>query len=189
MNVADMCVNKRVTVISCVRLANLVQWFDQFYKGLGTKDIYYSYGWALSPIECNLAIVAASIPALWPLFRKAFPGFFSDFNSSYQANTHPSGNNNPSAFRSTLSRPMGRSRIQDDDTDDAFMMKPMHGSNGQTDCRATTPTGSQDGIIDFKDGIVRTTDVEIGYEDANAKDRDYNTDREEYPRKKVAYAV
>jgi hypothetical protein len=169
----------------------LVTWFNQFYKGLGTKDIYYSFGWALSPIECNLAIIAASIPALWPLFRKAFPSMMSDLNYSYRVGTQPASSNPATAFRSNIARPMGRSRGRshlNDDSDDAYMMKPMD-DNGQVNCRATTPTGSQDGIIDVKAGIVRTTDVEIGYEDAT-KDRDYSNHRDEFGRrKKMAYAM
>lgn len=176
-------------MISCVRLGMLVNWFNQFYKGKGTKDIYYSFGWAVSPIECNLAIVAASIPSLWPLFRRAFPTLFSDLNYGYRVDNHPTSNSrggNSTVFRSNVARAMGRSRQQEDvdaDSDDAYPMKPMQ-ANGQVSCRVTTPTGSQDGIIDVKDGIVRTTDVEIGYEDAS-KDRDAY----ESGRKKVAYAL
>lgn len=176
-----------MTVVSCIRLALLVNWFNQFYSGKGTKDIYYSFGWAISPIECNLAIIAASIPSLWPLFRKAFPNLFSNLNYSYRVGTQPSSTNRvATAFRSNAARPMGRSHL-DDDLDNTYMMKSMQG-NGQANCRVTTPTGSQDGIIDVKDGIVRTTDVEIGYEDA-AKDGDYGNDRDESGRRKVAYAV
>lgn len=179
-------------MVSCVRLALLIHWFNQFYKGLGSKDIYYSFGWAVSPIECNLAIVAASIPALWPIFRKAFPSVFSDFDTSYPANSYrvnaqPSGTGRATAFRSTAGRSRGASRL-DDESDDMYIMKPMRG-NGQVDCRSTTPTGSQDGIIDFKDGIMRTTDVEIGYEDGS-KEREQGNDRDEYGRRKnVAYVI
>jgi hypothetical protein len=177
----------RVTVISCIRLALLVQWFNRFYRGLGTRDIYYSFGWAVSPIECNLAIIAASIPALWPLFRKAFPNMFSDLNYSYRVDTQPGSTNRATPFRSDPAKPMGRTHL-DDDSDDAYMMSSMNG-NGHANCRATTPTGSQDGIIDAKHGIVRTTDVEIGYEDAG-KDRDIGGDHEEIGRQKnVAYAL
>lgn len=170
----------------------LVSWFDQFYKGLGTRDIYYSIGWAISPIECNLAIVAASMPALWPLLRKFFPSFYSDINYSYRVNMQPPASNQAPTFHSNPARPMGRSKMDedddDDDADEIYMMETMQG-NGQADCRATTPTGSQDGIVDLKNGIVRTTDVEIGYEDAS-KERGYNSnDRDEYPRNKVAYAL
>ncbi|KAG9254742.1 uncharacterized protein F5Z01DRAFT_92364 [Emericellopsis atlantica] len=185
LKVALLCVfalGGLVTVVSCIRLVLLVNWFNQFYAGLGSKDIYYSFGWAVSPIECNLAIIAASIPALWPLFRQAFPSIFSDLNSSYQGHAQPANTSRATGFRSNLARPMGASRLHDD-TDDGFVMKSMH-ANGQVDCRATTPTGSQDGIIDVKDGIVRTTDVEMTYEDTN-KNMDYGHDRDEYGRKKV----
>jgi hypothetical protein len=181
-----------VTVISCVRLALLITWFDSFYKGKGTKDIYYSFGWALSPIECNLAIIAASIPALWPLFRKAFPTLLSDLNYSYRVDGqstsgHAGASARNTAFRSNnvrsnIARPMGRSHLDDDSDGDTYMMKSM-GQNGQVDIRASTPTGSQDGIIDVKDGIMRTTDVEVGYEEVT-KERDFGSDRGEYGRRK-----
>jgi len=182
-----------VTVISCVRLALLVTWFNDFYSGKASMDIYYSFGWAVSPIEVNLAIVAASIPSLWPLFRKAFPNLFSDLNYSYRVGEGPSGNNNrASTFRSNQARVRvtGRSKPgDDDDLDDSYMMTSMKGGGQVNTCRVTTPTGSQDGIIDFKDGIVRTTDVQIGYEDAS-KDTLYDNDRDEHGRQnKVAYVM
>lgn len=171
-----------VTVISCVRLILLVNWFNQFYKGLGSKDIYYSVGWTISPIESNLAIVAASMPALWPMFRRMFPNFFSGLNSSsYPANSAaPRSNKRATGFRSQLSRPTGATRITDDD--DTFVMKTMS-ANVHADGRASTPTGSQDGIIDCKNGIMRTTNVEVEYE------LQARSDKEEYDKKKVAYAV
>jgi hypothetical protein len=160
-----------------------VSWFNTFYKGLGTRDIYYSFGWAVSPIECNLAIIASSIPALWPLFRKAFPKLLSELNYSYHADTQRASSKRASIFRSNRPCPMGRSQPNDDDSDDAYMMESINPS-GQSNCRVVTPTGSQDGIIDSKDGIVRTTDVTVGYEDATESDRK----RDEYGRRsKGAY--
>lgn len=180
-------------MVSCIRLALLVNWFNDFYSGRASRDIYYSFGWAVSPIECNLAIISASIPALWPLFRKAFPSMFSDLNYSYRVGTTPQGASNrvSTAFRSNggRARATGRSHLNGGDSDDAYMMKSMQGNGQVNTCRVTTPTGSQDGIIDVKDGIVRTTDVEIGYEDAT-KDGDYGNDRDESGRqKKLAYAL
>jgi hypothetical protein len=166
----------------------LVSWFQKFYSGKASKDIYYSFGWAVSPIECNLAIIAASIPSLWPLFRKAFPTLFSDLNYSYRVNTRPVSTNRATAgFRSNGARPSRRSNL-DGDSDDTYMMKSMK-SSGQVDCRAMTPTGSQDGIIDIKEGIVRTTDVEIGYENATKDAEDGNDRNESGYRRNAAYAV
>lgn len=174
-------------MISCVRLILLVNWFNQFYKGLGGKDLYYSVGWAISPIESNLAIIAASMPALWPLFRRWFPNFFSALSTSYPAASHPTTGNRVTAFRSQLSRPQGATQI-DDDANDAFMMKSMH-TKVHADGRPTTPMGSQDGIMDYKNGIMRTTNVEVEYETSSKGEREYSDDRDEYVRKKVVYAV
>lgn len=176
-----------VTVISCVRLVLLITWFDQYYKGQGSQDIYYSLGWLASPIESNLAIVSASVPALWPLLRRFFPNFFSSLGDSYKPSAYASRSNRATGFRSNLHRPMGASRI-DDDMDDGFAMKTMH-ANAQADCRATTPTGSQDGIIDYKSGIMRTTNVEVGYESNSKSERDSPVGGEDGPRRKMGYAV
>ncbi|SPO06897.1 uncharacterized protein DNG_09591 [Cephalotrichum gorgonifer] len=155
-----------VTVVSCVRLILLVDWFRKFYAGTGGPDIYYTLGWTVSAIECNLAIIAASFPALWPLVRKCVPGYFSTASpSSYQYgknNSHLSGNR-AKAFRSSTHPSRGATRIDDDLDDDTFMMKTVKAS-AQSDYRSTTPTGSQDGIIDYKSGIVRTTNIDVNYE-------------------------
>ena len=41
-----------------------------------TDDAHYSLGYTLNTVEVNLAIVTATIPALWPLARLWFPGVF-----------------------------------------------------------------------------------------------------------------
>lgn len=60
--------NGSVTAISAVRLSYL---YRIFYTIEG--DPTYSLGFVLSSVESNLAIVAASVPALWPLARRWFP--------------------------------------------------------------------------------------------------------------------
>lgn len=40
------------------------------------KDKHYSLGYTTTTIEVNLAIVTATIPALWPLARRWFPSLF-----------------------------------------------------------------------------------------------------------------
>lgn len=57
-----------VTVLSAVRFYYVCRaFFDN------PADPTYSLGYVLSAVESNLAIVAASIPALWPLARRWFP--------------------------------------------------------------------------------------------------------------------
>lgn len=49
----------------------------------------YSFGFCVSSIEVNLAIITASCPALWPLVRSWLPRFFTSLGRStngYQQN-------------------------------------------------------------------------------------------------------
>ncbi|KAB5562783.1 hypothetical protein GE09DRAFT_1219382 [Coniochaeta sp. 2T2.1] len=57
-----------VTVLSGVRLYFMWRIFYQVME-----DPTYSLGFVLSAVETDLAIVAASLPALWPLGRRWFP--------------------------------------------------------------------------------------------------------------------
>ncbi|KAK3367095.1 hypothetical protein B0T24DRAFT_380944 [Lasiosphaeria ovina] len=60
-----------VTLVSAVRLYFVVK---AFY--LHPSQVHYSLGYTTTTIEVNLAIVTASVPALWPLGRRWFPGVF-----------------------------------------------------------------------------------------------------------------
>lgn len=61
----------RVVAISVVRLYFIIR---SFY--LDPEDRNYSLGYTTNTIEINLAVLCASAPALWPLFRRWFPGLF-----------------------------------------------------------------------------------------------------------------
>ncbi|KAI1457893.1 hypothetical protein F4805DRAFT_426805 [Annulohypoxylon moriforme] len=67
-----------VTVVSIVRLYFLAQNFNDT-----SPDKNFSVGFCVSSIECNLAILTASAPALWPLVRRWVPGLKSTNNQSY----------------------------------------------------------------------------------------------------------
>jgi len=60
-----------VTIISGVRLYYILRLYY-----LNPEDKKYSIGYVNSTVEINLAIVTASVPALWPLARRWFPGVF-----------------------------------------------------------------------------------------------------------------
>ncbi|KAK3363387.1 hypothetical protein B0T25DRAFT_596600 [Lasiosphaeria hispida] len=60
-----------VTIISIVRLYYIIRLYY-----LSPDDRHYSLGYITSNMEINLAIVTASVPALWPLARRWFPGVF-----------------------------------------------------------------------------------------------------------------
>jgi len=60
-----------VTIVSGVRLYYIVR---LYYHSPG--DRHFSIGYVTSSVEINLAIITASVPALWPLARRWFPGAF-----------------------------------------------------------------------------------------------------------------
>ncbi|KAH6628389.1 hypothetical protein F5144DRAFT_594427 [Chaetomium tenue] len=60
-----------VTITSLIRLYYVLRmWYIE------PKDRHYSLGYTLNTVEVNLAIVTATIPALWPLGRLWFPAMF-----------------------------------------------------------------------------------------------------------------
>jgi hypothetical protein len=60
-----------VTIISVVRLYYIIRLYY-----LTVEDRHYSIGYVTSAVEINLAIITASVPALWPLARRWMPGAF-----------------------------------------------------------------------------------------------------------------
>ncbi|KAK3298504.1 uncharacterized protein B0H64DRAFT_438960 [Chaetomium fimeti] len=60
-----------VTVTSVLRLYYVLRLWH-----LHPEDQHYSLGYTLNTVEVNLAIVTATIPALWPLGRLWFPAVF-----------------------------------------------------------------------------------------------------------------
>ncbi len=57
--------------MSVVRLYTILRLYY-----LKPDDQHYSIGYVTSTLEINLAIITASVPALWPLARRWFPGMF-----------------------------------------------------------------------------------------------------------------
>ncbi|KAL2204128.1 hypothetical protein CC79DRAFT_1252991, partial [Sarocladium strictum] len=74
-----------VTIVSCIRLKLLLEVL-QPDPNHPDPDPTYSFGPCCESIEGNLAILTASIPALWPLIRQWFPRLVSRLNSSYNKN-------------------------------------------------------------------------------------------------------
>ncbi|KAK0653178.1 hypothetical protein B0T16DRAFT_370193 [Cercophora newfieldiana] len=61
-----------VTIMSIVRLYYIIR-----LNYLHPEDRHYSIGFVCSCVELNLAIITASVPALWPLGRRWFPRAFA----------------------------------------------------------------------------------------------------------------
>lgn len=125
----------------------------------------YSLGPTTSIIEGNVAIVTASVPALWPLFRQWFPRLFAKLGGTYGSG--PSGDISYKKGSRQLVTIGGSGHKTLDDN--SFVMKPIRGV-GRTDIRSYTPSGSEEEIMRHDAGIMRTTNVEIGYERGDLMD-------------------
>ncbi|KAK1542027.1 integral membrane protein [Colletotrichum paranaense] len=75
-----------VTAASVIRLYFLAKNFTD--KSL---DANFSLGFCVSSIECNLAIMTASAPALWPLIRRWMPQLKSSKDQGYYEHQYHTG--------------------------------------------------------------------------------------------------
>ncbi|KAF5240079.1 hypothetical protein FANTH_9721 [Fusarium anthophilum] len=143
-------------VVTIVAILRVIELYKKFYvKGYDSR---HSLGDTLSSIEVNLAIIACCGPALRPLFRRMFPRLFSG------KSTNDTGKyNTPSRYGN------GTAGVT------SFHLKDMHRSRTQTEIRGYSPNGSEEEIMTYN-GILRTTAVDIKYDEAHSTDRD--TDRE-----------
>lgn len=78
--------NHSVTIVSVIRLYFLAQNFTDT-----SLDKNFSLGFCVSSIECNLAIITASGPALWPLIRRWMPLLKSSRDADYYDRKYHTG--------------------------------------------------------------------------------------------------
>ncbi|KAK7434770.1 integral membrane protein [Colletotrichum acutatum] len=81
-----LCTTGSVTAVSVIRLFFLAKNFTD--KSL---DANFSLGFCVSSIECNLAIITASVPALWPLIRRWVPQLKSSKDQGYYNHQNHTG--------------------------------------------------------------------------------------------------
>jgi hypothetical protein len=125
-------------------------------------DPSFSLGFTSSCIEGNLAIITASIPALWPLARLWYPSFFARLSGRYSIDRHgarrDAANNDNDKRIVTIG---GTSQHHYSDGS-SFVMKPVRGY-GHTEISR----GSEDGSLAGKQTpagiIVRTTNVDVEF--------------------------
>ncbi|KAH8170558.1 CFEM domain-containing protein [Sarocladium implicatum] len=148
-----------VTVISILRLAWLVE--ISFYPP--GPDSNYDIRFTYSAVETNLAIIAASAPALRGLFVKWFPRFFSSLTSGgrpaygesgYSGKQSRSGTNGLNSQHHMGSRHT-----------DTFQMKNM---KNRSEIRSHSPTASEEEIMTYN-GIIRTREVDVMYSDGSSE--------------------
>lgn len=70
---SDFLLRNRVTVFSILRLCSI----SNLYYGTDTKDPTYTINFVYSTVECNLAIISASIPTLYSMSKRLYPRLFS----------------------------------------------------------------------------------------------------------------
>ncbi|KAF5620209.1 integral membrane protein PTH11 [Fusarium sp. NRRL 52700] len=139
-------------VVTIVAILRVIELYKKFYvKGYDSR---HSLGDTLSSIEVNLAIIACCGPALRPLFRRMFPRLFSGKSTNDTAKY-----NTPSRYGN------GTAGVS------SFHLKDMHRSRTQTEIRGYSPNGSEEEIMTYN-GILRTTAVDIKYNDAQSTDTD-----------------
>ncbi|GKT49215.1 uncharacterized protein ColSpa_09396 [Colletotrichum spaethianum] len=148
-----------VTAISVLRLAWLIEVSYHINEQDPTYDIRFTY----SAVETNLAIITASAPALRGLFLRWFPNFFASLKSSSNGRYgygHSGDPNKKSRTMATATATASRGRAVSHHAD-AFQLKNM---KGRSEIRSHSPTTSEEEIMTY-DGIMRTTEVNIIYDD------------------------
>lgn len=157
----------RVTIVGAIRLWLLYGYLRSRASGFTSPDPTFNLGFTSSCIEGNLAIITASIPALWPLGRLWFPNFFARIGAAY-----PRGHSKSTSSKGTRSGGSGRDKrvvtiggsSQHYHSDgSSFIMKPVRGY-GHTEIRSSTPEGSEEEIMAYN-GIVRTMTVQVKSDD------------------------
>ncbi|KAI5864004.1 hypothetical protein GGS23DRAFT_478008 [Durotheca rogersii] len=141
-----------VTVVSVVRLYFLAQNFHDT-----SPDKNFSLGFCVSSIECNLAILTASAPALWPLIRRWMPHLKSSGNGSYYAQHKYSG--------ASHAQQQGYIRTTDG-PESNIALKEMGSRRVRTEIRSAQDSDEE---ILTGTGIMRTTQFVVSTEDDYAR--------------------
>ncbi|KAK6833381.1 hypothetical protein PG987_008075 [Apiospora arundinis] len=141
-----------VTIVGIVRIWGVIQ---LFYYPDPNGDTFYDIKMVLSVVEVNTAIVTACAPALRPLLRHFFP------RSSHR--------NFSKKIYGNMSRTRSHHHHQNQNS---IAMKPLRGfdsphHSGHVEVRGSTPTGSDEAIMTYN-GIMRTMDVKVQYEDTES---------------------
>ncbi|KAH6973068.1 hypothetical protein BKA56DRAFT_659954 [Ilyonectria sp. MPI-CAGE-AT-0026] len=151
-----------VTVVAIVRVNEL---HKKFYDVNPNYDARHTLGDTYSSIEVNLAIIASCGPALRPLFRRMFPGLFSNKSSNDRDYNTPSNYGTGTARRHT-------------NITGNFPLKEINGGKTHTEIRGHSPNESEEEIMTYN-GIIRSTTVNIKYDQATLEGGDSTPDFEE----------
>lgn len=124
-------------------------------------DPTYNIGIMLNVVEVNVAIIAASGPALRPLFRTWMPQLFGNTTGKYM-----SGKQSGLPYGNSYVTGTGRGGTGSG-TGRGVALKSLRGGvskSQHTECRSISPSGSEEEIMTYN-GILRTTHVQLEYEE------------------------
>ncbi|SPO02023.1 related to integral membrane protein PTH11 [Cephalotrichum gorgonifer] len=149
-----------VTIIGIVRLVSMVKLF--YIPAAPGADPYHDIGVMQNVVEVNLAIVAASGPALRPLFRSMLPKLFGGISDKYSGNK-PTKMSYGNDYANGTTRQVTATG--------GIALKSLRGggSRSHTECRSASPSGSEEEIMTYN-GILRTTQVKMNFEDNVSSD-------------------
>ncbi|KAL2201834.1 CFEM domain-containing protein [Sarocladium strictum] len=147
-----------VTIISILRMHALIERFFVPPKPDANYDIRFVY----SAVETNIAILAASAPALRGLFAKWFPKLFSSLTSGGRATYGEDGTGKRS--RSGTNGLNNQHHVGSRHTE-TFQMKNM---KNRSEIRSHSPSASEEEIMTYN-GIIRTTEVDVMYSDGSSE--------------------
>ncbi|KAK8113008.1 hypothetical protein PG984_013534 [Apiospora sp. TS-2023a] len=163
-----------VTIVSILRLIWLI---DYHYGGLFQKpDWSYDIRFVYSTVECNLAIICASIPALSSLLKKWFPNFFAKLTNSGSGRK----DHNPFFFRRgdidrTASTKQTSSHVIRTFGGSTIILKDLPASpQASYPCSPVYPKPGSGGESDDEGelfegySIWKTTKVDVSYNDAGS---------------------
>jgi hypothetical protein len=155
-----------VTIVGIIRLVLLVEGF--FNPSFLAPDPTYNIGFITSAIETNLAIMAASAPAVKQLLRRWFPRLWSSTGpTNYTSGPYSHGGGR------YASRTVGGSTMKGSKkSDTTFKMQSMR---AQSEIESTGRGESEEEIVTFE-RIVKTTDVSVQYSDRDKDSSKSHTD-------------
>lgn len=132
----------------------------------GVSDPTYNIGFVYSTVECNLAIITATIPPLHGLLRRWFPRVFqmsTSKNSGYNGSHGYKGNGYTGGSRGGALQTIGGS------VGAGVVLKDLKSpTRSAAHTRLNSLTNSEEEILGKDRVITRTTSVHISYENGSS---------------------
>lgn len=124
------------------------------YYGTFTEDPTYSINFVYSTMECNLAIISASVPTLYGMLKRRLPWLFAKTENTGSGPVFPGEDR---ATESYALRTIGGSTLR-------FITSPSTRHNRTQHNRLNSLTASKEEMFESH-GIRKTTKVEVMFDD------------------------